>query len=64
MSNTLSRDPEITARALWLYDRDLCPKLVAAIQARMQGGEEEDDEVYSAGESPFCDAVVNGYEVP
>ena len=33
MTNTLSNDPEVTARALWLYDRDLCPTLVDALQA-------------------------------
>lgn len=31
-----SRDPEVTAQALWLYDRDLCPKLVEALQARIE----------------------------
>jgi hypothetical protein len=25
-------DPEITARALWLYDPDLCPNLAAALE--------------------------------
>ena len=47
-------DPEITARALWLYDRDLCPKLAEALQAQIQSG--EDDEQLDSGESPF-DAV-------
>jgi hypothetical protein len=47
-------DPEITARALWLYDRDLCPKLVAALQA-LSG---EDDDEMESGESPF-DVVVD-----
>ena len=47
-------DPEVTARALWLYDRDLCPRLAEALQAQIQS-EETDDEMDS-GESPF-DAV-------
>jgi hypothetical protein len=33
MTTKLSDDPEVTARALWLYDRDLCPKLLEALQA-------------------------------
>jgi hypothetical protein len=44
-------DPEVTARALWLYDRDLCPKLTEALQAQIQSG--EDDEQLDSGESPF-----------
>ena len=32
--------PEVTARALWLYDRDLCPQLIEALQKHM-GSEEE-----------------------
>jgi hypothetical protein len=36
MSDTLSRDPEVTAQALWLYDRDLCPKLVDELQKHME----------------------------
>ena len=42
MSNTLAEDPEVTARALWLYDRDMCPKLVQALQAHIRA--ELDDE--------------------
>lgn len=48
-----STDPEVTARALWLYDRDLCPKLIAALQAQMQCGMMDDDEQADSGESPF-----------
>ncbi|BBB95387.1 hypothetical protein [Bradyrhizobium elkanii] len=48
-------DPEVTARALWLYDRDLCPKLLAALQAQMQSGE-DDDEGLDNGESPLAAA--------
>lgn len=51
MTTTLSNDPEVTARALWLYDRDLCPKLMKALQAQIQSG--EDDEQLDSGESPF-----------
>lgn len=36
MTNKLSEDPEVTARALWLYDRDLCPKLVEALQQHIR----------------------------
>jgi hypothetical protein len=42
LTDRLSNDPEVTAQALWLYDRDLCPKLVEALRARIQS--EEDDE--------------------
>jgi hypothetical protein len=42
MTTKLSDDPEVTARALWLYDRDLCPKLIAALQAYMRNEEEEE----------------------
>jgi hypothetical protein len=45
-------DPEVTARALWLYERDLCPKLVAELQAQIQRGE-DDDEQADSGVSPF-----------
>jgi hypothetical protein len=40
MTNKLSEDPEVTARALWLYDRDLCPKLIEALQVHMRGEQE------------------------
>lgn len=46
-------DPEITARALWLYDPDLCPKLITALQAQMQFGMMDDGEQPDSGESPF-----------
>lgn len=36
MTNKLSDDPEVTARALWLYDRDLCPRLIVALQEYMK----------------------------
>jgi hypothetical protein len=36
MTNLLSNDPETTAHALWLYDRDLCPALVGALQRRIK----------------------------
>jgi hypothetical protein len=58
MTTKLSDDPEVTARALWLYDRDLCPKLIEALQEHMRSEEEteralEDEAAYerlSAGE--------------
>jgi ParB-like nuclease domain len=41
-------DPEVTARALWLYDKDLCPQLVEALQALVQrkqlAGDDDPDE--------------------
>jgi ParB-like nuclease domain len=47
LTDRLSNDPEVTAKALWLYDRDLCPKLVEALQARIQSDEEDlRDEAY------------------
>jgi hypothetical protein len=36
MTNLLSNDPEVTAQALWLYDEDLCPALVDALQRRIE----------------------------
>jgi hypothetical protein len=36
MTTKLSEDPEVTAQALWLYDRDMCPKLIEALQAHMR----------------------------
>jgi hypothetical protein len=42
MTTKLSEDPEVTARALWLYDRELCPKLIEALQEHMRSEEEEE----------------------
>jgi hypothetical protein len=42
MTTKLSEDPEVTARALWLYDRDLCPKLIEALQAHVNAEETEE----------------------
>ena len=52
LTNKLSEDPEVTARALWLYDRDLCPKLIEALQHHMreQQTEERDLEDQAAYE--------------
>ena len=52
MTTTLSNDPGVTARALWLYDRDLCPKLAVALQAL-----NVDDET-DIGESPFDEGTM------
>ncbi|SFN95487.1 ParB-like nuclease domain-containing protein [Bradyrhizobium sp. Ghvi] len=47
MTTKLSEDPEVTARALWLYDRDLCPNLVKALQDVMRSEKEaEGDEEF------------------
>ncbi|MBR0971875.1 ParB/RepB/Spo0J family partition protein [Bradyrhizobium japonicum] len=51
MTTKLSDDPEVTARALWLYNRHLCPMLVEALQAVMRSEQEaerdlEDQEAY------------------
>ena len=40
MTNTLSNDAEVTAQALWLYDRDLCPALVDALQRCIDKGDQ------------------------
>ncbi|UWU69141.1 hypothetical protein [Bradyrhizobium sp. NC92] len=50
MTTKLSEDPEVTARALWLYDRDLCPQLIEALQrhVRSQQEAEEDEAAYEA----------------
>lgn len=51
MTNKLSTNPEVTARALWLYDRDLCPQLVGALQALIQSAEDdEQDSGYQGGD--------------
>jgi hypothetical protein len=36
MTDTLSNDPEVTAQALWLYDRDMCLALADALQRRIE----------------------------
>jgi hypothetical protein len=47
MTTKLSDDPEVTARALWLYNRDLCPDLVKALQKVMKSEREaEGDEEF------------------
>ena len=54
MTNKLSQNPEVTAEALWLYDRAICPELVEALkkviesegkaeQLEAQDGHEEGD---------------------
>jgi hypothetical protein len=40
MTNTLSENPEVTAEALWLYDRTMCPELVEALKGRIRSAEE------------------------
>ncbi|MBI5322736.1 ParB/RepB/Spo0J family partition protein [Bradyrhizobium sp.] len=47
MTTKLSDDPEVTARALWLYDRDMCPKLITALEAQIR--KTEQDEKAEAG---------------
>lgn len=44
MTNTLSENPEVTAMALWIYDRDMYPNLIQALQKHMkeQATEERD----------------------
>jgi ParB-like nuclease family protein len=42
LTNKLSEDPEVTARALWLYDRDMYPALIEALQKHMR--EQQDEE--------------------
>lgn len=46
MTNKLSENPEVTAQALWLYDREAYPKLVEAMQTylRSQQETERDEE--------------------
>ena len=51
LTDTLSRDPEVTARALWLYDRDQYPKLIEAMQQHLRSQQateraEEDQAAY------------------
>lgn len=50
MTTVLSKDPEVTARALWLYDADLCPGLVAALEKHMRDQKtvEEDEAITEA----------------
>ena len=49
LTNKLSESPEVTARALWLYDRDLCPKLIEALQDHMREQEAEERDVEHQG---------------
>jgi uncharacterized protein YecA (UPF0149 family) len=58
MTTLLSENPEVTARALWLYDRDLCPKLVDALQAHMR----QQDEAEQAAEDEAAYDKISGEE--
>jgi hypothetical protein len=40
MTDKLSENPEVTAEALWLYDRTMCPELVEALKKRIGSAEE------------------------
>jgi ParB-like nuclease domain len=44
MPRLRTTDPEVTARALWLYDRELCLKLVEALQGVIE--QQQKDERY------------------
>lgn len=51
MTNKLSENPEVTAEALWLYDRTMCPELVEALKKRIGSeGEAEKLEAQEAHE--------------
>jgi hypothetical protein len=58
MTTMLSENPEVTARALWLYNRELCPKLVEALQAHMKAQEEDE----RAAEDQAAYERLNGEE--
>jgi hypothetical protein len=53
MTTKLSDDPQVTARALWLYDPKLCPQLVEALQAHIK--EQETEEQRLADEAAYED---------
>jgi hypothetical protein len=62
-------DPEITARALWLYDRDLYMKLALTMQGYMTGwvaAEFKEEQEADGDEPDNCEsnAVDDGYEAP
>lgn len=42
MTNTLSENPAVTARALWIYDREMYPALISALQKHMKEQKEEE----------------------
>lgn len=42
MTNKLSENPEVTARALWLYDRNMCGDLVRALETVVKEGTAEE----------------------
>jgi hypothetical protein len=44
LTNKLSQNPEVTARALWIYDPDLCGNLVGALQDHMREQAEKERE--------------------
>ena len=53
MTNKLSENPEVTAEALWLYDRTMCPELVEALKKviESEGKAEKLDEAQAAQEA-------------
>ncbi len=57
MTNRLSEDPEVTARALWLYDRDLCPKLIEALQAHVRDALEAERDLE---DQAFQERIMDG----
>jgi hypothetical protein len=44
MAETLSANPNVTAEALWLYDRNICPELVEALKKLIGSSEEGEEE--------------------
>ncbi|MCW5704783.1 MAG: hypothetical protein KIT82_19640, partial [Bradyrhizobium sp.] len=42
MTNTLSKNPEVTARALWIYDPHLCSELAAALSRHVKNEQLEE----------------------
>ena len=53
MTNKLSENLEVTAEALWLYDRTMCPELVEALKKRIESegrAEELEEQAHDEGD--------------
>jgi hypothetical protein len=45
MTTKLSENPEVTARALWLYDREMCPELIEALKKHVESEVQAESEL-------------------
>jgi hypothetical protein len=59
MTDTLSRDPEVTAHALWLYNRDMCQTLVEELQKRIKKETKEETKEETKDERALEDQAAD-----